>query len=189
MILPFKVIGRWSNLNEIIKKEFERIKFECRPNRDIEIGYFDVFDIFFGNSPKININSNFIGGVNDKRNTLHENMFHALYPYLTPQVHFGTGKGGLEKYLSKRYTADFYSEEGNVIYEIDGSNHKTELQQSKDRLRDLFFEIELGIKTIRLTNKEVEGLVLYRLKKVYEEGGLNVWNRKDGTRIWLFISR
>ena len=32
-------------MNEIIKKEFERIKFECRPNRDIEIGYFDVFSV------------------------------------------------------------------------------------------------------------------------------------------------
>lgn len=161
-------------MNEVVEKTFKQIKIECSPNKDIEISYFDVFDIFFGQSPKLNINSNFVGGINDERNTLHENLFQAMYPSLKSQVHFGTGKGGLEKYLSKRFTADFYDEENNIIYEIDGNSHKTELQYYKDKIRDAFFFIEHGIKTIRYTNEQVELMVIDKLEKLDKEGKLYV---------------
>lgn len=161
-------------MNETVRKTFEQIKIECRPNKDIEISPLDVFDIFFGQSNKLNINSNFIGGINDKRNTLHENMFQALFPHLIPQVHFGTGKGGYEKYWSKRFTADFFDEDKNIIYEIDGRNHETELQYYKDKIRDAFFMIEHGIKTIRYTNEQVEQMVINRLETLDKEGKLDV---------------
>lgn len=161
-------------MNEVVEKTFKQIKIECRPNKDIEISYSDVFDIFFGQSPKLNISSNFVGGINDKRNTLHENLFQAIYPSLKSQVHFGTGKDGLEKYLSKRFTADFYDEENSIIYEIDGNSHKTELQYYKDKIRDAFFFIEHGIKTIRYTNEQVELMVINKLEKLDKEGKLYV---------------
>jgi|SRR5690625_900822 len=165
---------RGDKVNELVKKHYEYIRFHCRPDKDkSEFEIFDeVFNMFFGQLPKGK--SNFIGGINDKRNTLHENMFHMLYPDLTPQVHFGTGKGGLKKYHSKRFTADFYDEENEVIYEIDGSSHKEELQMLKDKIRDYFFWNELGIKTYRITNEEVEQMVIKRLEQLHEMGKLDV---------------
>lgn len=150
-----------------LNKWFEAILFECNPEKPFNL----IFESFFGGSDKPKIN--FIGGINDKRNTLHENLFSALYPNLKKQVHFGTGKGGYEKYLSKRYTVDFYDEEKDVIYEIDGSNHNTELQKIKDKIRDYFFWHELDIKTIRLTNKAVENIAWERLCTLNEEGKLS----------------
>jgi len=158
-------------VNEQIKRYFEQIKFECRPNKDLN-GFGDIFDMFFGGVPEPE--SNFIGGMNDSRNTLHENLFHAIYPYMKPQVHFGTGKDGLEKYHSKRFTVDFYHEENNEIYEIDGTSHKEYIQSLKDKIREYFFFHELGIRTYRITNKGVEELVLGRLEELYKEGVLNV---------------
>lgn len=159
-------------MNEDIKKAFEQIKLECSPYKPT--GFADIFDMFFGGIHESKKRHNFVGGINDNRNTLHENMFHALYPYLTPQVHFGTGKGGLEKYFSKRFTVDFLDEDRGVVYEIDGRSHESELQQNKDRIKELFFEIEHGYQTIRFTNEEVEKMIINRLKELYAEGKLYV---------------
>ena len=157
-------------MNRAVERAFNQVKFECRPDKDIPFGIY-VFDLFFGGLDK---GHNFIGGMNDRRNTMHENMFHAMHPNMKKQVHFGTGKGGYEKYLAKRYTADFYDEENNVIYEIDGNSHKTELQSLKDKIRDYFFWHELGIKTIRFTNQEVENMVVETLEYLHEKGVLHV---------------
>lgn len=154
-------------MNEAVEKVFEQIKYECRPDKD-ENWFESIFETFFGGSARER--HNFVGGINDTRNTLHENLFQAMYPDLKPQVHFGTGKGGYEKYLAKRYTADFYDEEKNIIFEIDGNNHKTERNIIKDKIRNYFFYNELGIKTMRFTNKEVENMVINRLEKMYETG-------------------
>lgn len=159
-------------MNEAVRKTFEQIKIECRPNKDKPF-LIDVFDMFFGQIPQ-EAKHNFIGGINDDRNTLHENMFQALFPHLIPQVHFGTGKGGYEKYWSKRFTADFFDEDKNIIYEIDGRNHETELQYYKDKIRDAFFMIEHGIKTVRYTNEQVEQMVINRLVMLDKEGKLDV---------------
>lgn len=43
-------------------------------------------------------------------NTKHEIMFASMNPHLKRQVTFGTGKGGLEKWLTKKFTVDFYDE-------------------------------------------------------------------------------
>lgn len=158
---------RNNSLNELVKNVFNQIKFECRPNKDKP--FFDeVLSIFFGGTEQ-----NFIGGMNDDRNTLHENLFHAMFPDLKAQVHFGTGVGGYEKYLSKRYTADFYDEERNIIFEIDGRSHNTEINIMKDKIRDYFFFHELGIRTIRYTNDEVEEMLTRRLKRLDETGELS----------------
>lgn len=163
-------------MNETVKKALEQIKIECSPDKDksrfAEFG--EIFDMFFGQTPKKR--PNFIGGINDKRNTLHENLFHAMYPYLKSQVHFGTGKGGFEKYMAKRFTADFYDEEKNIIYEIDGTSHNTKIQSLKDKIRDYFFYHELGIMTYRFTNEQVERMVIERLDHLYEEGVLHERN-------------
>lgn len=145
---------------------FEVIKFHCNPDKGPHL----LFDLFFGGMDN---KSNFIGGINDDRNTLHENMFQMMFPKLTPQVHFGTGKGGYKKYLSKRYTADFYDENNDTIYEIDGSNHNEEIQQLKDKIRDAFFWKELGIRTIRYTNEEVERKLMSHLLNLEETGELH----------------
>src|SRR5690625_645959 len=162
---------RGDKVNELIQKHYEYIKLQCSP---YNLGFNDIFDMFFSGSHTKKKTHNFVGGINDTRNTLHENMFHMLYPDLTPQVHFGTGKGGLKKYHSKRFTADFYDEENEVIYEIDGSSHKEELQMLKDKIRDYFFWNELGIKTYRITNEEVEQMVIKRLEQLHEMGKLDV---------------
>ena len=156
-------------LNEIVERVFNIIKFECRPDKDEPFFNF-MFETFFGGVEKRKT-SNFVGGINDKRNTLHENMFLVMWgDSVKAQVHFGTGKGGYEKYLTKRYTADFYDEENDIIYEIDGDSHKTELQILKDRLRDYFFLHELGIRTIRISNKRVEQILIDELNRKYESG-------------------
>ncbi|WP_126498228.1 DUF559 domain-containing protein [Staphylococcus simulans] len=94
-------------------------------------------------------------------------------PFLSSQIVFGLGKGAYKKYGVLKYTADFFWEEENKIYEIDGDNHKTELQKLKDKKRDLIFELEFGIKTIRYTNKQVEEMLLERIRenKVVERFG------------------
>lgn len=149
---------------------FEAIKFECRSDRGKN--HFEIaFELFFGSDA--NKHHNFIGGQNDKRHTLHENIFQALYPDLESQVTFGTGKGGYKKYLSKKYTADFLDRKNRIIYEIDGANHFTEIGILKDQIRDHFFLHELGIKTIHITNEKVEKLLLERLRILEQEGVLN----------------
>lgn len=159
-------------MNEKVERIYKQILFICDPvnHQCIAKGQDPIFslafDLFFGEEPKKK--SNFKGGINDAKNTLHENIFHALFPDLKMQVHFGTGKGGYEKYLAKRYTADFYDKDSKTIYEIDGNSHKEELRIIKDKIRDYFFWHELGIRTIRITNKRVESMLLERLEKVCE---------------------
>lgn len=98
--------------------------------------------------------------------TKHENAFSMLYPHLERQVTFGLGKGAYKKYKVLKYTADFYSSQNNIIYEIDGANHNRELQSLKDEKRDLILELKYGIKTIRFSNHEVEKMVLKRIREV-----------------------
>lgn len=126
-------------------------------------GFEDIFGSFFRTQKEKPI----------WKNTKHENIFKKLYPFLSSQIVFGLGKGAYKKYGVLKYTADFFWEEENKIYEIDGDNHKTELQKLKDKKRDLIFELEFGIKTIRYTNKQVEEMLLERIRenKVVERFG------------------
>ena len=96
--------------------------------------------------------------------TIHENMFASLFPMLERQVTFGTGKGGLEKWGTKKFTADFYDPENKVVYEIDGNSHDVFINQVNDRLKELFLE-DKGIKTVRIRNKRVEELFNKETKK------------------------
>lgn len=98
--------------------------------------------------------------------TKHENVFAKMYPGLERQVTFGTGKGGLEKWHTKKYTCDFFDRKNKIIYEIDGDSHKSEYQMLKDKFRDCFFYLEKNIKTVRVTNREVEEMLLERIRKL-----------------------
>ena len=125
--------------------------------------FIEIADNFMGVEK-----NNFVGGCNDNRNTKHEAIFKMLNPNLEEQVSFGTGEGGYKKYGVKRYIADFYDNDNDLIYEIDGENHSNELQILKDKIRDYFFFYDLNIKTIRLSNKEVEKILKERLQKIHE---------------------
>src|SRR5699024_291011 len=140
---------------------FSSFMFEANP-RKIE-GFEDIFDGFFGERLTKPI----------WQNTKHENIFEELFPFLKSQIVFGLGKGSYKKYVVLKYTADFYDEDNNKIYEIDGNSHKTELQKLKDKKRDLILELEFGIKTVRFTNKQVEQMFLERIRenKVVERFG------------------
>lgn len=98
------------------------------------------------------------------QNTAHELMFGTMFPKLLRQVTFGTGKGGLAKWGSKKYVADFFDPDTNTIFEIDGASHNSKYRQVADALRDKFFENK-GIKTIRISNRMVERLYVQQLKE------------------------
>ncbi|MCO4347473.1 endonuclease domain-containing protein [Staphylococcus agnetis] len=131
---------------------FSSFMFEANPRKIESFG--DIFDGVFGDRLTKPI----------WQNTKHENIFKELFPFLKCQVVFGLGKGAYKKYGVLKYTADFYSEEENKVYEIDGNSHKTELQKLKDEKRDLILELEFGIKTVRFTNKQVEEMLLERIR-------------------------
>lgn len=97
-------------------------------------------------------------------NTKHEIMFASMFPRLKQQTTFGTGKGGLKKWLTKKFTVDFYDEKNKVAYEIDGKSHQTKMGWVSDRLKDHFMK-EKGIIVIHYTNEQVE--------KAYNEWGKN----------------
>lgn len=90
-------------------------------------------------------------------NTRHELMFSTMFPHLERQVTFGAGKGGLKKWLTKKFTVDFFDRQKNIAYEIDGSSHNTQLGWVNDRLKDHFMK-EQGILVVRITNQQVEAI-------------------------------
>lgn len=87
--------------------------------------------------------------------TLHENMFASLFPHFERQVTFGTGKNGLEKWCTKKYTADFYDSKNQIVIEIDGSSHESKRQKVVDRMKEIFFA-EKGIKVYRISNEKIK---------------------------------
>lgn len=98
-----------------------------------------------------------------------EQMFHIVFPTLQQQVVFGTGKGGYERYWSKKYTADFYDPERKIDYEIDGPEHKFGKHYLKDKIRDIALWQLYGIRVCRYTNKQVENMVKRRIIEVFPE--------------------
>jgi leucyl-tRNA synthetase len=62
------------------------------------------------------------------------------------------------------YILDFYCKEKRLIIEIDGGIHLQKENKEYDEVRDKYFE-ELGYKTLRFTNNEVEN----NIKKVLEK--------------------
>lgn len=91
--------------------------------------------------------------------TKHENMFASLFPQFDRQTTFGTGKGGLKKWGTKKFTADFYDQINKVVYEIDGESHKRLSVQISDGLKELFLK-EKGIKVVRIKNSVVKKLFI-----------------------------
>lgn len=143
---------------------FESIKHQCNPKNTMSY----MIGMLLGSA------SNFSGGCGDLMTT-HEKMFHLMLPDLRPQVSFGTGKDGYEKYGFKRVIVDFLDKERNIAYEIDGENHRGKLQSLKDRVKTGFLNIEYDIKTIRFTNEEVEEMLIKRLREIEGEEGLSAY--------------
>lgn len=150
---------------KLVEKAFKIIKL----NFDPKLNLGSLNNLLF-NMP----NSNFSGGNGDVR-TMHERIFHVFYPEFIQQVSFGSGKGGFDKYGFKTITVDFLDEKNNIAYEIDGKNHEQELQKLKDRMKEIFLYQEYGIKTKRITNQNVEEMLLKRLEKLEEEGVLDAY--------------
>lgn len=146
-----------------VKEVFEQIKSKCNPKNSFDYLMKMVFE---------EKENNFSGGCGDIRTT-HEKIFGLLFPNLKRQVSFGTGKGGYEKYGFKRVVVDFYDKEKNIAYEIDGLNHKRNMQKLNDKIKELFLYEKYKVKTFRITNQEVENLLLNRLKEMEKEGVLN----------------
>lgn len=88
-------------------------------------------------------------------NTRHEIMFAQMNPHLKKQVVFGTGKGGYKKWMTKKFTVDFFDEKNKIAYEIDGNSHKTKIGWVNDRLKDHFMS-EKDILVVHITNEQVE---------------------------------
>lgn len=89
--------------------------------------------------------------------TFHENMFAFLFPEFERQVTFGTGKGGLEQWGTKKFTVDFFNPLSNEAVEIDGKSHNTKYQKILDQLKYYFLK-EKGIKLLRVKNEDIERL-------------------------------
>ncbi len=66
------------------------------------------------------------------------------------------------KFNDKNYIADYFLTKTNVIIEIDGGYHATDLQSYKDRERDRIFAAN-GFKVIRLKNNEINDLTKTKL--------------------------
>ena len=154
---------------EEIQNVFNQVKEYCRPRYSTKEEAMTKLcrQLFNGKY------SNFIGGCNDKRRTMHESMFALMYPDLMQQAPFGTKKGGYKKYGFKRIIADFYDPDRGIVYEIDGRNHTEELQELKDQVRGHFLALEYGVETIRISNEAVEKMMLDRLKTLKDEGRLS----------------
>lgn len=52
------------------------------------------------------------------------------------------------------YRADIYLPRHRVLVEVDGPSHSG--LEWRDRIRDRKFRVDLGIRTIRITNSEIE---------------------------------
>lgn len=63
------------------------------------------------------------------------------------------------------YIADFYCSEKRLIVELDGEIHNNHEAKEYDEVRDKYFK-ELGYKTIRFQNKEVEENIEKVLEKI-----------------------
>lgn len=113
--------------------------------------------------------------------TDHENIFFSIFPHLERQVTFGTGSGGLEKWGTKKFTADFFDKENNVVYEIDGKSHARLYNQLVDELKKRFL-LEKGIKTVRITNEQVMELAKKERERMkHFEESFNFF-------FWLFLT-
>ena len=150
------------------EKAFNTLKFQCNPKFSIGCLGLEFFNLFIGKEKPIN---NFSGGCGDLRTT-HEKIFSLLYPNYKQQVVFGTGKGGHKKYTSNKFTVDFYNDKSKIVYEIDGMNHNSKLQKLKDQIKEYYLILEHNIKTVRISNKEVEIMLMNRLKELESEGKL-----------------
>lgn len=84
--------------------------------------------------------------------TIYEKIFKQYY-LIKNKITFEIKKAIVTK-GGKIYFLDFFLPEHNLAIEIDGEYHNTKEQTAKDKQRDKNL-LEMGIKTIRITNKQV----------------------------------
>ena len=53
-----------------------------------------------------------------------------------------------------KYIVDFYCPKANLVIELDGGQHYSEIGQSKDKIRDDVLR-EMGIKVLRFSDRDV----------------------------------
>lgn len=90
----------------------------------------------------------------DGYTTKAEDLFAKHNPTYKREVTFGTGLGGIRKYKTNYFRADFYDRANNTVYEIDGSSHNIKGRKERDIRKDTFFN-DIGISVVRISNKEV----------------------------------
>ncbi len=64
---------------------------------------------------------------------------------------------GVQFYRQKpigQYIVDFYAPKGNLVVEVDGSQHYEPENQQKDKIRDAYLQ-EQGLTVLRFTNRQV----------------------------------
>ncbi len=159
MNLNEMMLSKYLDYDDFISEKelevFNSLLYDSDPTANKNNSFEDIFDLFFGQNFKPDP---------IWENTLHENLFHKLFPFLERQVVKGLGKGSYAKYGVKKYTLDFLDTSDNIAWEIDGESHNSKLQKIKDQKRDLILELEFGVTTYRITNKDVEKLLLNRIR-------------------------
>lgn len=101
-----------------------------------------------------------------KKGTKYEDMFQEMYPSYEREIVFSTKiTGGIEKWGTWQWRADFYDSKNKIVYEIDGSSHTLPGRRERDKRKDDFMK-SIGIKVIRYTNKETE-----KMYKEFAAGG------------------
>ena len=102
-------------------------------------------------------NKNLKNWCKETKNKLEENKTYSekafKYYLLKSKINFETQKLIIAK-KNKVYFLDFYLPDYSIAIEIDGKYHSTEEQIKKDIERDADLQ-KLGIKTFRITNKQV----------------------------------
>jgi len=99
-------------------------------------------------------------GLNRKGNTSTESeiVFAELHPEFKREVSFGTGIGGLKKWKSTRFIADFVDEKNKIVYEIDGSSHTIPGRKDRDMRKDAFLK-SIGYEVIRIKEDDLHAVI------------------------------
>lgn len=123
---------------------------------------------------------------NIKNETPSESKIKALLDELKIDYEYQSIMG----YENTFFILDFYIPKLNVCIEVDGKYHFTEEQLKKDKNRDLQLNLSRKIKTIRITNENVNNLtssdlnkLLIPIKKYKTQYILNGLNVNDNHKI------
>jgi hypothetical protein len=167
--------NNWNNFVKSIESS-EIIKTINNKNVDVYCRYFlDLIKLNISNKIIPDVIKSIKGGFKGyggcgTTGTMHEIMFHFMHPELNFQVSFGTRKNGVKKYGTKCFTVDFYDPDNLICYEIDGENHQQKNRFITDAIKEVCLSKEYNIKTIRITNQDIENMCQNRIKSILLKG-------------------